>query len=66
MIDDLKHFIKEAHVGLEISKLDVIAGTVPLYALYDDHYREVYRGDITDTIAFINGCKYIRDLYEGR
>lgn len=65
MIDDLKTIAREAHIGLEVSKLDMCVGMVAFYALYDDHHREVYRGDAMAIIAFINGCKYIRDLYEG-
>lgn len=65
MIDDLRQFAREAHVGLEVCKLDEIVGFVPLYQLTDDHYREVYRGNVSDILAFINGCKYMRDLYDG-
>lgn len=65
MSNVLKCFVKDSHLGLEISQLDTPVGMVAMYALYDDHYREVYRGNESDIIAFINGGKYIRNLYEG-
>lgn len=65
MIDELRQFVRESHVGLTVHKCNIAVGMVPIYSLEDSQNREVYRGNVSDILAFINGCKYTIDLYEG-